>query len=254
MPALESAYGREEPAIRRGIIEVLQEIDAPGRDSLLLRAAQDPDVDVRTQAILGLGRSHDERARSVVEAALEDREPAIRDAAVEACATVCLTPSALRRLVDIAIHEPPILRIMRPRQTLRSLIGAENERQATAAREAIEAAARPLLREDSGAEERVRAALLIADLEDPAATPWLVDVLEHGLPGADERLRLLIQAQTIQTLGAAGDATCIDVLGRMSRRPTDPLKEAACQALQRLAQRGVEGAVAESRRCTAGNG
>jgi HEAT repeat protein len=250
IPVLEASYGREGAPARRGFIEVLRQIDAPEIVPLLLRAARDPDDEVRHEAILGLGDSKDERARPIVEAALHDPAPAVRDAAVQACSAVCASPSALRHLVEIALHEQPFLRISIPRQTLRVILRGGTDSQVSVAREAIEAMALPLLRSDAGTEERVRAALLTADLRNPAAIPWLTDALEQGVAGVDKRLDPLIKMEVIRALGSVGDEESVDVLVRMSRRPMRAVQGIACEALAQLAQRGVARATVESRRCT----
>ena len=145
IPALAVALERESPAIRVGVVDVLERMGDAGAVPPLIRAARDPDEDVRVEALLALGSLGDERARPVVEAALNDADSRIYRAAAVACGSVCRSPRALNRLVDLALGERTAFAMAGPRNSLRALSSGADKGRAEAVRRAIEKKATPLL-------------------------------------------------------------------------------------------------------------
>ncbi len=242
LPALEHALEAEPEAVRVGVVEVLEQIDSDEVSSLLLESLErDRSPAVRRAAILALGPLADPRARGPIEAALRDESPAIVAAAAEACAFVCRSSEALDRIVARALEAEPAVQMSVPRLSLRRML-ADPERSALA-REAIERAASSRL-ESASPGQRIRLALLLADARDPRAAGLLARALE---PGAAEWLRV----QALLALGEVGDAAAAKrVAGRRARLETRALQAAACRALERLAEREVDGAREAAERCS----
>jgi HEAT repeat protein len=249
IPALEAAFDREDASIRRGIIEVLQQIDSGDAVPLLLRAVEDPNEEVRIQALEALAASDDQRAEPIIERALNDSSPAVYAAAVDACAAECNSADALRRIVDIALHDQPFVRISIPRQTLRYILQQGDVGRAQAARDAIVRIALPLLASESDREERLRAALLVADLNDAAAVPALHDALSRALEGVAPNVNAQMQIQAITALGQVGNQESIAILRDRVER-AGPLRPLACRALEQMARRGIGGAAEQADGCT----
>lgn len=236
LPALAVALETEPAAVRVGVVEVLSQIRVQESGPLLLRAAKDPDQEVRRDALLAIGFLADTRGRAVVEAALHDPSPAVFTTAATACATLCRSPEAFGRLVEIAVHEPPVTRITAPRLTLVTVLRGGEQDRAEAVREAIRIHALPLLgRRAEPLHERTRAALLAADLGEHAAEPVLCEAVRHA---HDSYLRV----QAILALGTMGEGAAAFVLNELIESPDTALRAHACQALKRISERGVAAA------------
>jgi HEAT repeat protein len=248
IPALEAAFAREDASTRRGVVEVLQQIDSAETVRLILRAVQDPDEEVRMEGLQALATSGDERAGPIIERALHDPNPAVYRTAIDACAAVCRSPDALRRIVELAIRDQPFVGISTPRHTLRYILHQEDEQRAQAARDAITNVAFPLLQSPNDRQLRLRAALLVADLSSAAAIPALRDALSRPIKGVPPRVDAQMRAQAIAALGQIDDRESVAILRKNVKRG-EPFRTAACRALDQLARRGVEGAAAEAQRC-----
>ena len=232
LPALAQALEREPPEVRRGVVEVASRLPGSAGVPLLMKAmTDDRDDEVRSQSLLSLGVIGDARARPVAEAALADPALEIRMAAASACATLCASPEALKRLVEVGLHDDPL----GARQSLAKMLEEPGGSRAPAARQAIEEKASPVLAADGSSEERVRAALLLAELGDPATTPVLVEAA-----GAADKPNLRIYA--VYELGKAGDERAVPVLAAHLHGGDAGLATYSYDALRRLAERGVRGA------------
>lgn len=249
IPTLEVALQREPVAVRCGIVEVLEQLGTSESSAILLRTSRDPADEVRAESLLALGTLADERGRDEVEAALSDPNPDIQRAAAAACASLCDSDQALQRVVEIAMHARPFGRMTVPRETLRRILRHGSSERSKATRQAIEKAARPRLRQDAGQDERVRAALLLSDLQDPEALPWLIEAVEKRMLQVDRADRPLMKIQAILALGSIGNDATVDVLRQIARRQPGPLHEVACQALQQLADRRIKRAAPEPGPC-----
>ncbi len=242
IPALAVALERESPAIRVGVVDVLERMGDAGAVPPLIRAARDPDEDVRVEALLALGSLGDERARPVVEAALNDADSRIYRAAAVACGSVCRSPRALNRLVDLALGERTAFAMAGPRNSLRALSSGADKSRAEAVRRAIEKKASPLLAHGGDVDARARAGLLLADVGDPAGRAALCAAVEQTKDP-------LFAGEAIAALGRIGDPSVVPALRRASSGPNRQLRAAACQALKNLASRSVQGAAGEAARC-----
>jgi len=234
LPALDRALAREGPAIRKGVIEVLERYE---RDSeiagLVVRtAAHDSDVAVRATALRTLSGYADPRARAVVEAALFDAEPQIRMEAAAACAELCVSPAALARLVELALHEAALPAAVAARgAAIRILAGGDSTRS-QALRLAIGAQVGAALAAPDPA-TALRAALLASDVGDPSGRAILARALGEDIPA-------LLRLQATHALGTIGTSAEIPALVALQRQPG--LAEYAYDALRRLAEREVVGA------------
>jgi HEAT repeat protein len=238
---LDLALRNEPHAVRLGVVDVVKQIGGTASVPPLLRAAADADAEVRANAILALGSIGDRRAARTVEEALEDGSVEVRRAAAAACASLCASPEAIRRLVAVALSERSVFGMSPARESLRRMLAGADRARASEAERAIGDAAPPALAA-ADADQRGRAALLLADAGDRRAVPFLVYAAEHA---ADPLLRV----QAIVMLQAVGNASTVAALARIVRRDDMQLRSLACQTLGSLAARGVGEAERESRAC-----
>ena len=232
LPALEAALEHEPPAVRVGVVEVLLLL-GPAGGPLLIKAATDPNEDVRAEALQDLAeQTGDPRARALVEAALDDPSAKIRLAAVRSCAKLCTSPPAIARLVDIALRDELSTNGSWARLSLKWIVAGEDAAAASEARAAITRAALPRLQDDHSFEERTRAALLLADIGSPAAP----DVLALAAREAED---MQLRLRAVYTLGIVGDAQAVPTLAGILTGPDSELVPYTCDALARMAARGV---------------
>lgn len=242
LPTLAEALHREPERVRAGIVEVLDQIGEPECVPLLIEAGSDKSLEVRVDALVALGSLADERARPMVEGSLDDGAEPVRRAAATACATLCRSSTALRRLTEMAVRDPSLGALFPARHSLGVLVGDEDAETAKAARQAVEEIARPAFEKAAGHQERVRAALLLADVGDAGAISWL----RESLPAeTDPALRI----QVIATLGDAGDESALPVLVDQAKDATR--RPVVCRAFDRLAARQIKGAAEAARSCRA---
>jgi HEAT repeat protein len=230
LPALEAALRAEPPAIRREVATVLGRIDDPRAVRLLSQAADDPEADVRYEAIVALGIRAVPDTRGAVESALGDTDPKVRLAAANACAALCASPAALARLVELGVKDPPLPNALAARSAIVRILGDADPERAERLRAAIRSIAPPVLAQQATGEAAVRAALLASDVGDPVGRDVLAAAARGGVAPA---LRL----QAIHALGTVGDADSVPVLATIDGQPS--FGEYACDALRRLAARGV---------------
>lgn len=238
VPLLAKALEREPANVRVGVVGVLDLLRLPEAAPLLLSAAaNDADEEVRADAVLALDNVKDPHRRQVIEAALGDPSPLVRVAAIQLCATLCSSPAALDRLVQIAISDQQPRTGGWARLSLAMMINQDaKSARATDARAAVERRARPLLGATSSLEARARAALLIAELGDRAAAPVLVQAVR------DEGARPY-RLHAAYALGEVGDAAAVPVLAELLGG--DPTTAAyGADALRKLADKGIPGAAA----------
>jgi HEAT repeat protein len=240
LPALERAVGVESAAVRARAVEVAASVGEHEAVPLLLRAASDPAPSVRAEAVLALGSLDDERGRDRVEAALADPSIEVRRAAADGCATLCRSPQAFARLVEIALGEPTTPRMLVPRQSLRvALKGAGAE----AARAAILLHTEPILSSTAAQpEQRARAALLLADAGDARAPALLAEAVRSD---ADAALR----TQAAIALGISGDPAALPVLQQALEQDSGLPRAVVCRSLLELSARGVLGAATAHSAC-----
>ena len=105
LPALQAALRNEGRLTKVNIVEVLRDIHTPATAPLLIEAAADEDEEVRHDAIAALGRLGDPRGGPALETALDDPVIGVRRAAVMGCLSLCTSPRALRRLVQMSLEE-----------------------------------------------------------------------------------------------------------------------------------------------------
>ena len=239
VPLLETALEREPAPVRVGVIGVLGRLQLPEAEALLLRAAaNDPDEEVRYEAVFALGNLKGLRRGQVAEAALDDSSARVRMVAVQQCATLCSSPAAIGRVVQIAIHDPAPHNWGWARLTLSAILNEDPKiPRAAEAKAAIEQQARPLLASGDTYGERTRAALLLAQVGDPAAEPVLVQAVRAG-EGQSGR------PHAVYALGEVGDRDAVPVLTDRLGSPDAMTVSYSYDALRKLADRGVPGAAA----------
>lgn len=235
LPALAAALERETPAVRVGVVEVLDRLRAPEAVPLLIRAAHDPAEDVRYDALQSVGNTGDPRGRPVVEAALEDARPRIRLAAAKACATLCASPPAVARLVEMAIADQPLPNGSWARASLVAMLNGKDAMLAGGVRSAIERLALPRLEAGRPLEERARAALLAAEVGNPASWQALADAARDA---TDIHLRL----HAAYALGKVADVRAVPALEKLLVESDAQVAYYVYDALNRMAARGVSGA------------
>jgi len=231
LPALEAALRTEPPALRREVTTVVGRIDDPRAVRLLSQAANDADAGVRYEAILALGIRAVPDTRGAVESALGDADPKVRLAAANACATLCVSSAALARLVELGVNDPPLPNALAARSAIVRILGDADQERVERLRAAIRSQAPPVLARHAAGDAAVRAALLASDVGDAVGRDVLATA---ALGGVAPALRL----QAIHALGTIGDAGSVTALATIDGQPT--FGESACDALRRLAARGVE--------------
>ena len=227
VPALHAALRTESRQARVNIVEILRDIGTPATAAPLIAAAADPDEEVRTAAIEALGRLDDERARPALEAALLGDSAAAARAAAAACRSLCTSPAALRRLVEMSI-DPKTAAFARP--SLRA--AAAGARRPV--RALVDEIALPAMREGP-ADQRILAALVVADAGNPAALPTLRECLSQP-PGTATTMLILM---CIPALGSSGSAA-VAPLAELARGDDRVLRAAACAALGGLVKDSEE--------------
>jgi len=228
LPALAAALAEESEAVRIGVVEVLREIGPPDASPLLLRAAADATPAVRREAVMALGLTGDRSGTDTVERALGDPDPRVRAAAITACSTLCRSPRAIEKLLDIAVQGAP-----RAMTSLTTILLDDDAARADAARQAVRAAAVPLLDGAAPAERRLPAALLLGQTGDVRAVP----VLQAAL---SESLGLAVQTQIVIALTRIRDPAAVVALRQAAGDAA--LRPLACRSLATLAEQQVVGA------------
>jgi HEAT repeat protein len=232
VPALAAAFDGGDAQLRLGVVEVLRDIGTPAAHPLLLRAASDSDQEVRADAILALGVLRVEDGTAIVEHALGDENPRINRAAAVACRSVCRSEEGMRHLARIAVHgEPAIAKTAR--ESVHGLLGRED--RADRARAAVESIAATQLDSRVDPITRVRAALLLVEIDTQRALPWLRYFVESG----DHPL---VQFDAFLAIGKYGGSEEVPFLVRLRDEPERPMTASACKALGLMAKRGIEGA------------
>jgi len=230
LPALGQALEREPPAVRVGVVGVLARLRTPETAPLLVAAVRDSAEDVRAAAIDALAGLGEARGREAVEAALDDPSGRVRLYAARACAALCSSPTALARLVEIALDDEGFPTTSWARASLRELLGRDNEARAAASRAAL-----ARLPEANPIEARARAALLLADLGDPTGCEALAETAQHA---SMPQLRVY----AIYSLGEVGNETSVPALAALLGDPTPTVRSYAYDALGKLGGRGIAAA------------
>lgn len=242
LPALGVALANEGTAVRRGVVEVLTSIEAPGVTVLLVRHAEtDPSVEVRAAAISALVERDASEAGPIVEAAFRSDDPREYRSAIHGCGRHCQTPQELDRLVTLAFTEPEPEFTRGPRAALGR--AARDPSLRADVRAALERGAVDKLG-DPKAGTRIRAGLLFFDIDDPRAI--------DGLNGAfSDDASPLLRLQAFGAIGRVGDSDTVERLAAIWPDIPPPLHRGACKLLAKLAQRDVSGAAkrAESGGC-----
>ena len=232
IPALAAALTREPKDVRQKAIEVLSTIGSADAVPPLLQAAgHDADEDVRGDALRALGTIGDQRAQPLLEAALADPRLAVRVGGVMGCATLCTSPTAIERLVDIAVHDENTAVALAARTSLAALRAkgsAEEEAVRAAVERAQPASAKP--------DERALAALLATDIDGAAAIPVLIAAIGEASPS--------LQQQAAWRCGTLGDGRCTVPLRQLLAGRDALVQAYAYDALVKLRDRGVDGPAA----------
>jgi HEAT repeat protein len=235
IPPLRLALEQEPPSVRVGVVEVLWRMHLPEADRLLIRAAtDDADDEVRYEAVHTLVDVQDPARIAAVELALDDRSARVRFAAAQACARLCESTHAIERLIQIALTDSATSAAW-ARASAREILKDVESARATQARTAIERQARPRLHAAPSLDERVRAALLLADIMDDGGTATLV----AGAKGAtDERLR----QHALFALGSVGTPDAVPEVSALLHDPNAAIVAYSHDALRRMAARETKGA------------
>jgi HEAT repeat protein len=231
VPALVAALPHQPTAARVRIVRALARIRSDAAVAAVTEvASKDGDLEVRAASLRALAPLGDARSRDVVVAALDDPLPAVRWAALAACATRCTTPEAFDKIAVLAVNDPDLTAGLMARATLADLRAGGH---AEPVRAAVARKALPAL--SGGAPDtRVRAALLAADGGDAGALASLA-ALATGVPPA-------LQRQVAFVLGSAGDSRAVEPLKALLAQQDAGVQLYAYDALRRLGERGVSGA------------
>lgn len=220
VPALHAALKTEGRQARVHLVEVLRDIRTPATLAPLAEAAADPDAEVRADALEALGRLGDERGRPALEAALLGDSADATRAAAAACRSLCTSPPALRRLIELALEERTAAFA---RSSLHDVAAGEH---APRVRALVDEIALPAMRQGP-AEQRFRAALVVAEAGNAAAVPTLKECVAQ--PSTPETAALATMC--IQALGASGSADAVALLAELARDGDGLRRASACAAL-----------------------
>jgi len=239
LPALDAALRREPPAVRAAVVGVLREMAIAEVVPLLVRSAGDRDDEVRREALLALGALAATAGTPLVEAALNDPSRSVRAAALAACGSLCQSPAALDRLVDVAVDggEPAAYQAV-----TRALNHADAPRAAVVRQAVVTRAAPRAADAAAPALDRLRAAALLAAAGDARAVPVI------------RSLSLAPQAPPFRfyaILALSGVPTPDSVAALRELAQDATLRPAACNALGTLAAKQVAGAEAARAGCPA---
>src|SRR6516164_5036535 len=106
-PALLAVFPNQPPAARVRIVRVLAGLRTDEAAAAVVRSASnDSQLEVRAAALRALAKMRDPRSGEIVMAALDDPLPAVRWAALDACATLCTTPAAIQKVATLAVSDP----------------------------------------------------------------------------------------------------------------------------------------------------
>lgn len=109
LPALATAAGDEQLAIRLLAIEQLKNINQPGATEILLSLIDDPDTLVVKQTIVALSQSDDTTVISAIEAKLQHPQLEVQLAALEALSNFAAATS-LSAISALSTHDNPKIR------------------------------------------------------------------------------------------------------------------------------------------------
>jgi HEAT repeat protein len=237
VPALTAALDREDAPIRAAVVDVLAARDAPAGFESILRAAADPDPAVRAAAAHAMAGRDDPRAVALVEASLNDPSTEVRTSAAGSCARSCRSPAALTRLIDLALDPATPLTAEVARRAIAERAPGDAVRATTVRRAAA------VLEDASSIDERLRAALLLADAGDSRAVPALADA------ATSDDVVLPVRVHAVAALGAIPDGSAVTALAVLVGSEPSVLSHAACGALEGLAKLDAVGAASAHARC-----
>lgn len=226
VPALAAALAREPRDVRVKAVEVLATIAEPATVPPLMAAARDDaDADVRADALRALGSIGDPRARALLEERLDDPDLTVRVGAIMGCAPLCTSEAAIARLTTIAL-DPAQPAVALTAQTTLGRLRAQGGDVAAAVEKA-----RGGQRDLATADARALAALLAADVDAATADPALVAALPAASP--------MLQRRILWRLGAGADAPAVPAVAALLASDDPNVRLYACDALAKLAGRGV---------------
>lgn len=232
---LAAALQREPAAVRLGVAETLTRLRDPRAvAALVLAASNDPDVEVRYEALRSLPPSDDPAIREIAERSLGDRDPRIRHAGARLCGSVCSSPRATEQLMEMSVADAQPGNAAAARASLAQILGREAAPSATLRARVVDFARAKL---EGRGEERVRAALLLSRLSDPAAVPVLIET-------ATTAESPLLQVQAVYALGELGDERAVRPLADLLGSTPAVVAMYSYQGLSTLAEKGVPGAAA----------
>jgi hypothetical protein len=238
-PALVRALEREGPAVREAVVGILaagSKADDSVRQGLARAARNDPEAEVRGDAVAALRKLAGKQSYDVVVAELDDPSPAVRRKAITACSDLCTGDAALARLVGLALADEPIGNALQAKRVLWSLTADGSNREVVGRiRSATIAASRAS--DGSGRDVRERrtllAALLLAELGDDDR---LDDVARATAPDQPEAIRV----HALNALGRLGGADRVALVAGLQQDPAVAVY--AHDALRRMSERGIAGA------------
>lgn len=231
VPALETAIAHEKKPIALAAIEALGNVESPRADAALAAVATKPgDDEVRATAVLHLGQGQRPAARPVLEAALRDASPMVRQTAAFACGPLCTSPDAVDRLVDLALGEVPDAELGRIRSTLVRIATGPDQAAAARVRDVVGRRTTAMRAPEESLERRTRAALIAADVGATDAEPVLIEA-------ARGTTSLMLRLAAIQWLGKHGTGAAVPALDDGIQDRT--IAAGAAVALQQMAGRGV---------------
>jgi HEAT repeat protein len=227
VPPLLERYPREDAGrVRYEILTSLGLIGDPAAVDLLVGETHSSDRYARMWAMSALCAMEDPRAARLVISLIRDPDLYVRRHVLSSCGTALDSAEGRAALIETALTAADFDETVRARRNLqRYLQGAS----ATDLQAQMRAAARAALQEGRQPE---RAALLLADIGDPAGTDALIAALDDPDP--------FVRHHAAHELGRLGDARAVPGLIAALADPHELVAATAYDALRIFAERKDE--------------
>lgn len=225
-PALLARYpGEDDDQVRYEILTTLGRIGSPEAEPILRAGLTDEDRYVRMWAMDALCEMDTPDARERAIEMLRDPEKYVRQQVMLSCKRELDHPSAAATVVEVSLAADNFEEAMRGRAILQNMLRSENRdlNKATLLKIAI-----PALETD----RRTRAAILLAEIDEPRALPALID-------GASDP-NLMVRHNIAYQLGRYGDASAVPALITLLGDDTEIVSATAYDALLLFADQNNE--------------
>ena len=223
-PLLDQFARDDNPQVRYECLTSLGLIGDPAAVDVLLKSTSDADPYVRLWALDALCQMKDPHAPALAIAMLQDASPAVREHDIQYCEDAFNTPDGHRTLIGLAIDADEFVTTVWARRHLMAYV--DQNSGGPDLRGQMRAAGLAALHGKHAA----RAALLLGDLADPAATSELI----RGLHDPDWAVR----HHAAYLLARSRDRRAVPALMAALHDPVEIVAATACNSLLWFADDG----------------